>query len=552
MELNSTCLAWRAVIKRLHYLDVHGRRDIDLFAHILTRAENGDADWRALLPPTFDIWVVWAERQLALEQHFPHGTRLGTLLHSPVLRLRDLRDEVGVSNVRDWRSYERDLRVRTGLAAKLDAQMQRHAGYSVKKYIVMLRQTNKQDPVAIQLLMAKEFERCAEHWGCKRTSAGLFDLTSVTQDQRWLLLAGAALADHARLLAIVRALWRDRRVDHVMLRNALNEIEEGFAISDPDVARYVETAIFSVPAMMTVARLHRIDRIAMLREIVRILTPKSDGRGGERTRRELSHYYGLVWQRLLAVGMVEIVTTTADLMRKTASSSDLTRTTQSADYPVGVAGKIIDVITTQERWPQRSWSEARRVVKYARREYLRQTWELGGGGRLDPRLWMHSERDAKTYKLLSVPRRIRSSCKKNLDKRNFVQRQRSARRRLNVAMFGLAGRALLNQKAHRSDLVARAMAQMAASHSHVTNDPVFIPMARHQLAVTGYDSNRGIAKKGYPFPQPVSAGRKVFGCRIAGSNAPQLRVPDFPPEGVITVEIINAWTAPSETSRALL
>jgi hypothetical protein len=545
--------AWRAVILRFLFLQRHGRRDIELFADLFAMAEMGVPHWQSLLPHDFHIWLRRVERQLSLEADFPAGTRLGTFRHSPVLQLGDLiAGDCAFGDAR-WKHTEQDLRSRTRLkpyfnpqideVVDLDPEMERHGGYSVRRFISMLRFIAHQDPVAVALLLSKEFERCAAHWACRRGADGLLDLTSIANDQRILLLSGIALADHERLLAIVRALHADRNLDAKGLQEALEDVETGQPISNPAYRAYLETACLNVPALATIAYLRRVDRLAMLREIVRVVTPTVDGKGGDRARRELSQYYGLTWKRLLALGSLEIVTTTSDLLKRPCQRNDLSRETRTEDRAVGLAGKIITCIVTQERWPVWTWSEARRMIKIARRHYVRATFQAGGGGRIDPRCWLNTEQDARLFRKLSQPRRVKISNRKGGKRDGFFSRQLRARNRLLLTFFGAAGRPVAHHQMRRADLATQAMSHMAAAHSPFTCDPVFIPMALHQLNVNGYQSTRGKNAAKKRFDLQVSAGPTALGCRLARPHDAPLRVPDFPPEGKITVEVINAWTA---------
>ena len=377
MSLKTYCEAWWAIIVRLLYLARYGRADIQLFTSILHLGLAGMPGWKSAIPGDFAVWLRRVDRQLALERKLPKGTRLGTFRYSPVSRLKLLID--GNDARFNWQAFEAKLRKRSGVASKADTKMRSIAGYAVSDYVTLLRAEASVDPVAVHLLLAKEIELCAEHWSCKRKFSDYFDLTTLSQQRRQLLLSAMAFADHERLLAICQGVWSGRHLDHKGLRDCLLDQEAGHSHSVNGYSPYVDTAIFSVPALFTVAKLGYHHPIAKLREVLRVLSPIGKTIGGSNARRPLIHYYGLETLDLLALGTVEILTTMAALQRWSTTRRGVMRVCKVDNHAVGVAGLLVDEIVMANRWPVRQWDQARRPIAKIRRSYLNATADLGGG-----------------------------------------------------------------------------------------------------------------------------------------------------------------------------
>ncbi|MGL5839326.1 MAG: hypothetical protein ACRCY3_12575 [Sphingorhabdus sp.] len=524
MNISEYFFAWRAIILRLAYLALYGRRDIDLFAEPFAAALAG----RPFSPTKdFEDWVRRARRQLALERQFPAGTRLGTFRNAPVLILDALRRGELLHPARYWADLESELRAHTGLAAGHDAAMLSLCGYSISSYFRGLRQLHNTDPVTVQLMVAKEFRFCAAARTIRKAE-NYAKAATIALAGDPLLLAGTALATHERALSIAHKLRLGAALDYKDLVKAAEEIESGRPLFVEDYSDYIETLPLSVPALFSIVQLGRWDRVAMVREVVRILTPR--GRGGERTPRKLIHYYGLDLMQMLQIGLAETMTVCATIIDGRRPLYARVQCNDRIDKVTGLARAIIQDMATVEGWPLEGYEETRRKLDPVRRGYTRSTWQFGGGGRFDPRHWLDPERDAKLCHALTEATSV-----KRISKGSITARHRWALMRLMYISLSKSDRRKTRKYPELQLLVARAMAHMACAHSPFTSDPIFVPWQRFHLERSGYRWQRGRrGRPSLPFKAAADTGKRFKGALLnKPANGPRQAGTDFPIEGLI-------------------
>lgn len=541
MNLITYLKAWLAIILRLRYLVTYQRTDIILFARPFAQALAGVPFSALALPADFDVWVRRAKIQSQLERHLPAGTRLGTFRDSPVLQLDAMRGGKVIWPAQYWVEIERDIRLNTGLELNRDAQMDKLCGYSVSAYVEELRLLNTSDPVTVQLMLAKEFRFCA---AAKNLEEAYDRVKASTKalEQNALLRAGTSLAEHERLVSIARKLHQSAALDYKGLVAALEELESGRRLYPGVYSDYLETVPLNVPALFTVVALGRWDRFAPLREVIRVLKPS--GRGGERTARPLVHYYGLDLAQTIQIGMVELMTINANIIDLRVPIHKRMRGGVQKDHVVGLARAVMDDVAQSEKWSFKLNNELRRKLDPVRRGYLRGTWQFGGGGRFDPRLWLDPERDAHLCKALIHP-------KKKAKRRrtgSVVDLHHRVLMRLAQISFSISEQDAIAQNACQQYLILSAMAHIACAHSPFTSDPIFVAWHRHHLWAGGYRSTRG--SRGKRSAQPVAIGKS--GQRFKGALLPTHKgLPreagiDFPIEGLVTADVIRHLSAPPE------
>lgn len=544
MNLITYLNAWFAIILRLRYLHRHGRSDIHLFTPALVLALQG-RPFAKSLPVDSDIWLRRVRNQLALEQHFPAGTRLGTFRNSPVLQLDAMRRGEKIRTPQYFDRIKPKLEKRTGLDSEQEHLLDL-CGYNVSQYVEDLRELHQSDPVTVQLLLAKEFKYSPAAKIVQGAQDQFKSATSVLANDA-LLRAGTSLAEHERLFTIGKKLDQSAELNYTGLMAALEEVEAGRPLYAGLYSDYIETLPLSVPGLFTVSLLGRWDRFAVLREVVRLVTVPPR-KGGDRVRRPLIQYYSLDAPQVMQMGMIEIITTFAKIASLGRPTHLRGRGGVHPAHVVGLARNIVKNIFAKDDWSQVLTDEAQRKLKPARQGYLRHTYQYGGGGRFDPRMWLFPERDGCFYRRLFIGDGSRNpptgSIKslhirmlKLLKQISFTPDQENA---VAVRPKGLI-------------VVAKAMAHMACSHSPFTSDPVFVPWHRHHLERAGYTTKRSGKSSSVPLAPAVQTKAERFKeARFPTAKGPaRIAEIDFPKEGLVTPEVIAHLMSHPRSQKAL-
>lgn len=497
------------------------------------------------LPVDPDIWLRRVRNQLALEKHFPAGTRLGTFNDAPVLQLDAMRRGEKIRTPQYFDRIKPKLEKRTGLDSEQEHLLDL-CGYNVSQYVEGLRELHQSDPVTVQLLLAKEFKYCPAAKIVQGAQEQFKSATSVLANDA-LLRAGTSLAEHERLFTIGKKLDQSAELNYTGLMAALEEVEAGRPLYAGQYSNYIETLPLSVPGLFTVSLLGRWDRFAILREVVRLVTVPPR-KGGDRVLRPLIQYYSLDAPQVMQMGMVEIMTTFAKIASLGRPTHLRGRGGVHPGHVIGLARRIVDNIFAKDDWSQVLTDEAQRKLKPARQGYLRHTYQYGGGGRFDPRMWLFPERDGCFYRRLFMVDGSGGSPAGSKQSLRIKMLQR-----IKQISFTPAQEGAVAARPNGLILVAEAMAHMACSHSPFTSDPIFVPWNRHHLKRSGYDTKRSRKDGIVPLAQTVPPNARRFKeTRLPSANGPvRIAGSDFPEEGLVTPEVIADLMSHPRSQKAL-
>ncbi len=498
--------------RRLLYLSRYGRQDIHLFAAFAAREFAAPTAIKLhKLPNDFYLWVKRVEKQLALEAFFPRGARLGTFAHSPVLQLRDHFDQPLSERSSPWSVEGLDDHYRqvTGLSASIDTVMQNDAGYSVGSFAKELFSLLQVDAVLAYLLLNREIQLAAAHHAGRVHKLFLLKTSLIDQFSHLrgnIIAHGAAVAMHEYLWSIVTEIRKAKEIDDQ--RRATKKILNALNLKGADLARRLNPATkdldYDMPmdaVSVSVAALYRaandgeIDRERGLDEVYLALGRKG-GKGGDRTDQPLVHYYGLTWDRLLALGTFEIVVVMIGLHRKRRTHG----VHPKVEKVVRPAGRLTrDIVWAAPNSLKSEWDSIQRRLHFLMMCYLPPAHNKGGGGRFDPSLLLDPTKDWKAYDKgarRNPLRRIEVA-------RSFTEIVDTIRYRLTLAsrMFAVATKLVVarpNELPHHTERRKRGSkvaALLASSLTMVTSDPLFIPLLKNAVERAGFEQTRGTKRK---------------------------------------------------------
>lgn len=508
MWISGFFLAVTSIWRRLIFLSRYGRRDIQIFADFAAKEfANPNSVKLHKLPNDFSIWLSRIERQLKLEEYFPIGCRLGTFSHSPVLQLRDHFNKSLMARRSPWseESLENDYRKVTSLAPEIDAVMERDVGYSVRKFSKDLASLLHEDPALAYLLRCREIQLAVAHHAGK--SEVHFPLKASLTDQfarlRGNIIAhAAALTMHEYLWSIVTAIRNAKELDdqQKMITRALNALnlrkaDEAKRLDpearDQNYDAILDSMAVSVPALRDAAtRMEHIRQTGL--DEVHALLGGSKGKGGDRTKAPLVHYYGLIWERLLPLGTFEILAVMVRLHRARPSLGAYPNNKKSTNPAGRLTGDVVNAMPIS---PAGDWNETMRRVTLTLRCYLPPAHNLCGGGRFDPSLLLNPTKDWWAFE-----RAARGDLSGQRGQRgSFTETFDEIRNRLAHAsrLFALATNLVVARpnakprQAARRELGSKIVALLASSLTIVTSEPVFTALLKDGLKRTGFQQTRG-------------------------------------------------------------
>ena len=494
--------------RRLLYLSRYGRQDIHLFAAFAAR-EFADPTAIKLhkLPNDFYLWVKRVEKQLALEAFFPKGARLGTFACSPVLQLRDHFNRPLSERSSPWsvNGLEDHYRQVTGLSATIDMVMENDAGYSVSSFAKELLSLLQVDAVLAYLLVNREIQIAAAHHAGKVNKLFLLKTSLIDHFSHLrgnIIAHAAALAMHEHLWSIVIEIRNAKEIDDKRratkkILNALNLKRADKAqrsdpvVKDLDYDMPMDAVSVSVAALYRAANDRKLNREKGLDEVYLALDRKG-GRGGDRTDQPLVHYYGLTWDRLLALGTFEIVVIMIGLHRKRRTHG----VHPTKDTPVRPAGRLTrDIVWAAPNSLKSEWDSIQRRLHFLMMCYLPPAHNKGGGGRFDPSLLLDPTKDWKAY-----DRGARRNPLRRIEvARSFTEIVDAIRYRLTLAsrLFKVATKLVVEQpneplhKAKRRERGSQVVALLVSSLNMVSSEPLFIPLLKEAVVRAEFKQTRG-------------------------------------------------------------
>lgn len=542
MRIKNMISAGISIWKRLSYLSRHGREDITLFADF-ARKEFSDPKSVKLhkLRKDFGLWVKRVEGQIELEKDFSLGCRLGTFANSPVLQLRDHFALPYEDRTSPWcqKSLENHYRNASGLDHTIDAEMETHAGYSVKSIAAALTKQFHDDPTLAYLILCRELQLAAAHHfeasGSEQFSRDHL-IDQFAHLEKNIVAHAAAMAMHEYLWSIVKALRNAKEVDSegnttavplnaVALKQADYAQRKYPGIVNPNYDDHLNALEVSVPALYVAALNMKHEREAGLDEVHNVFGQRS-GKGGRTTNPPIFSYYGLTWKPLLAVGTLEILIVMVGLHKGKRLHGVHPRLAEGARPSTRLTGDIVDRMPSSA---MPGWNDFMRKVGHMRKCYLPPAHNACGGGRFDPSLLLDPVKDWKAYDKMARGDLSRKSLKRGAFKRNFDE----IRFRLACSSFAFAaatGLVIANpNEASRWMRIRRrgsqVVALLASSLTNFSADPVFVSLLERAIIRSGYQHSRG--KKGRQAAWELSADNdnpkpEKFVVRISNS-APMIR-----------------------------
>lgn len=291
-------------------------------------------------------------------------------------------------------------------------------------------------------------------------------------------------------------------------------------MKDLDYDMPMDAVSVSVAALYRAANDGTVNREKGLDEVYLALGRKG-GRGGDRTDQPLVHYYGLTWDRLLALGTFEIVVVMVGLHRKRRTHG-VHPTVKTAVRPAGRLTR--DIVWAAPNSLRSEWDAIQRRLHFLMKCYRPPAHNDGGGGRFDPSLLLDPAKDWKAY-----DRGARSdSLPRTGVAKSFIQIDETIRYRLTLAsrLFAVATKLVVEQpneplhKAKRRERGSQVVALLASSLNMISSEPLFIPMLKEAMERAKFKQTRGKkAAKGNGKVAAATAEAKAFLSSAEGDMA---------------------------------